>query len=127
MEFNCNGLTNDTVDLIGQFQYRIKKLHSRVSSTVILEYLMDERKTEGIPEEIYQEIEQLKAIEAQAVINEYAFIEYCAKDEGIEIPAFITEIYENGKIETIPAMVSFPEELYEKIPSIKVFTPFVWL
>lgn len=126
--FNCNGLTNNTTTQIENFLKGIEALkEQKVSSEIILEYIQNGRRIEGVDEEIYKQMDTLKGYQAQAILNELPFIERQARSQGLTLPPIVKRVQDTGKIDTIPAIVSFSQAALERVPNLKVFTPFMWV
>lgn len=132
-KFNCNGLQNNTVDQINDFLTGLEDIRSQATPQVIFEYIQNGNKIHGINPNIFSKLDNLKKCEVQAIKNELPFIKLQAEDAGLEVPQIVKKIENFSSTQeqlsqlTLPAIIGFSPKTLEYIPSLKVFTPFMWI
>ena len=134
---NTNGLTNSSIKEISNFQDKLKKLQTRVSSKTIYEYIEHNIKLDGVADEIYDHLDSLKACETKAVSNEIPIIraqsalQKKASPENSEnlnesIRKFILE-NENSTFPLANIVTDGSSELVSQIKNLKVILFFNWI
>ena len=105
-----------TLSLIKKFNDlfdEIRKKYPTVTMPMIRNYINSGNKIEGIPDELYNDLDKLYQIRLEAIKTESNHIISQAKKSGLKVPDDII----SGK-SLIPF---FEDEIYEKISTLRVY------
>lgn len=107
-----------TWDKVKAFQDGLEALGKKVELSIARTYLLTGEKSERVPAEIYDEIDRLEAIREEGIQSEMKYCLAQAKLSGITLPE---EIQKGKDIRPF-----FNEKVLEKIPSLDLYTHFMW-
>lgn len=85
----------------------------------VRDYLVSLRREEGVPGEIYDEIDRLRELRAAGIRGEMKYAEAQAAAAGLTLPGPVLEGYD---LMAIP-----PAELLKAAPSLGVYRYFMWV
>ena len=107
-----------TWDKVKAFQDGLEALEKRVELSIARAYLLTGEKSEVVSPDVYDEIDRLEAIREEGIQSEMKYCLAQARLSGITLP----EEIQTGK----DIRPFFNEKVLEKVPSLDLYTHFMW-
>lgn len=103
---------------VKEFQRGLEELGKRVELSLIRRYLLTGEKSREVPRDVYKEADRLKEIREQGIQNEMQYCLAQAELNGITL----SEDIQSGK----DIRPFFSKKVLEKVPSLDIYTHFMW-
>lgn len=113
------GFAMSTWRKVKEFQDGVRVLEQRLPMHEVRDYLVSGRREEGVPADIYDEIDRLKEVRAEGIRGEMRYALAQARAAGLTLSEEVTEGY---SLMALP-----PLEILKQVPSLGIFRHFVWL
>ena len=113
------GFAMSTWRKVKEFQAGIRVLERRFPMDEVRDYLVSGRREEGVPADIYNEIDRLKELRSAGIRGEMKYAEAQAKAHGLTLSA---EVLEGRSLMAMP-----PLDILQKVPSLGIYRQFIWL
>lgn len=113
------GFAMSTWRKVKEFQAGVRALEERLPMHEIRDYLTSGRRQEGIPADIYDEIDRLKELRAAGIRGEMRYAEAQAARHGLTLSQ---EVLEGRSLMAMP-----PLDLLKQVPSLGIYRHFIWL
>lgn len=113
------GFAMSTWRKVKEFQDGVRALEQRLPMHEVRDYLVSGRREEGVPADIYDEIDRLKEVRAEGIRGEMRYALAQARAAGLTLSEEVTEGY---SLMALP-----PLEILKQVPSLGIYRHFVWL
>ena len=113
------GYARSTLRKAREFQEGLRELEKRFPMHEVRDYLVSGKREEGVPGDIYDEIDRLRELRADAIRGEMKYAEAQAARYGLTLAESVLQGYD--------LMAMPPLELLKKAPSLGVYRYFIWL
>ena len=102
-----------------EFQEGLRALEERLPMSEVRDYLVSGRREEGVPQDIYEEIDRLRELRAAGIRGEMRYAQAQARANGLTLSR---EVLEGQSLMATP-----PLELLKKVPSLGIYRRFIWM
>ena len=104
---------------VKEFQEGVRGLEQRLPMHEVRDYLVSGVREEGVPEDIYDEIDRLRQLRAEGIRGEMRYALAQASSAGLTLSE---EVVEGRSLMAMP-----PLEVLKQVPSLGIYRHFVWL
>ncbi|MCI9605348.1 MAG: hypothetical protein HFF03_01585 [Oscillospiraceae bacterium] len=101
------------------FQEGLRNLEQRLPMHEVRDYLASGRREEGVPADLYDEIDRLKELRSAGIQQEMPYAAAQARAAGLTLSEPVLQGYD--------LMAMPPLGLLKKVPSLGIYRHFVWL
>ena len=101
------------------FQEGLRNLEQRLPMYEVRDYLASGRREEGVPADLYDEIDRLKELRSAGIQQEMPYAAAQARAAGLTLSEPVLQGYD--------LMAMPPLGLLKKVPSLGIYRHFVWL
>ena len=101
------------------FQEGLRNLERRLPMHEVRDYLASGRREEGVPADLYDEIDRLKELRSAGIQQEMPYAAAQARAAGLTLSEPVLQGYD--------LMAMPPLGLLKKVPSLGIYRHFVWL
>lgn len=101
------------------FQEGLRNLEQRLPMHEVRDYLASGRREEGVPADLYDEIDRLKELRSAGIQQEMPYAAAQARATGLTLSEPVLQGYD--------LMAMPPLGLLKKVPSLGIYRHFVWL
>lgn len=113
------GFAMSTWRKVKEFRAGVRALEKRLPMHEVWDYLVSGRREEGVPGDIYDEIDRLRELRSDGIRGEMRFALAQARAVGLTLDEEVTE----GR----SLMAMPPLEVLKQVPSLGIYRHFVWL
>lgn len=113
------GYARSTLRKAKEFQEGLRELEKRLPMHEVRDYLVSGRREECVPGDIYDEIDRLRELRADAIRGEMKYAQAQAKSHGLTLSEEVLQGYH--------MMAMPPLELLKQAPSLGVYRYFIWM
>ena len=101
------------------FQEGLRNLEQRLPMHEVRDYLASGRREDGVPADLYDEIDRLKELRSAGIQQEMPYAAAQARAAGLTLSEPVLQGYD--------LMAMPPLGLLKKVPSLGIYRHFVWL
>ena len=101
------------------FQEGLRNLEQRLPMHEVRDYLASGRREEGVPADLYDEIDRLKELRSAGIQQEMPYAAAQARAAGLTLSEPVLQGYD--------LMAMPPLGLLKKVPSLGIYRHFIWL
>ena len=101
------------------FQEGLRNLEQRLPMHEVRDYLASGRREEGVPADLYDEIDRLKELRSAGIQQEMPYAAAQARAAGLTLSEPVLQGYD--------LMAMPPLGLLKKVPSLGIYRHFVWV
>ena len=113
------GFAMSTWRKVKAFQEGLRNLEQRLPMHEVRDYLASGRREEGVPADLYDEIDRLKELRSAGIQQEMPYAAAQARAAGLTLSAPVLQGYD--------LMAMPPLDLLKKAPSLGIYRHFIWL
>ena len=113
------GFAMSTWREVKAFQEGLRNLEQRLPMYEVRDYLASGRREEGVPADLYDEIDRLKELRSAGIQQEMPYAAAQARAAGLTLSEPVLQGYD--------LMAMPPLGLLKKVPSLGIYRHFVWL
>ena len=113
------GFAMSTWRKVKAFQEGLRNLEQRLPMYEVRDYLASGRREEGVPADLYDEIDRLKELRSAGIQQEMPYAAAQARAAGLTLSEPVLQGYD--------LMAMPPLGLLKKVPSLGIYRHFVWL
>ena len=113
------GFAMSTWRKVKAFQEGLRNLEQRLPMYEVRDYLASGRREEGVPADLYDEIDRLKELRSAGIQQEMPYAAAQARAAGLTLSEPVLQGYD--------LMAMPPLGLLKKVPRLGIYRHFVWL
>ena len=113
------GFAMSTWRKVKAFQEGLRNLEQRLPMHEVRDYLASGRREEGVPADLYDEIDRLKELRSAGIQQEMPYAAAQARAAGLTLSEPVLQGYD--------LMAMPPLDLLKKVPSLGIYRHFIWL
>ena len=113
------GFAMSTWRKVKAFQEGLRNLEQRLPMHEVRDYLASGRREEGVPADLYDEIDRLKELRSAGIQQEMPYAAAQARAAGLTLSEPVLQGYD--------LMAMPPLDLLKKVPSLGIYRHFAWL
>ena len=113
------GFAMSTWRKVKAFQEGLRNLEQRLPMYEVRDYLASGRREEGVPADLYDEIDRLKELRSAGIQQEMPYAAAQARAAGLTLSEPVLQGYD--------LMAMPPLGLLKNVPSLGIYRHFVWL
>ena len=113
------GFAMSTWRKVKAFQDGVRALEQRLPMSEVRDYRASGRREEGVPADIYDEIDRLREVRSEGIRGEMRYALAQARAAGLTLSEEVTEGY---SLMALP-----PLEILKQVPSLGIYRHFIWL
>lgn len=117
-ETNEVAYARSTWKKVKNFQEGLKDLETKIPMILVREYISTGKKNKDIPDEVYEQIDNLKNLRSNGIQGEMKYAVAQAEGNGIRLKENI--------IKGNDMRPGFSKKILNKIPSLGIYTHFMW-